>query len=90
MAERCCWVEIWSEGVLSCIACVIEAISVRLNEEWIEVRVVVSGIMKEGVSLVEVHGKVENRGAKSWKIEVFHGAMAAFGDAFFNGSYVKR
>ena len=49
MAERCCWVEIWSEGVLSCIACVIEAISVRLNKEWIEVRVVVSGIMKEGV-----------------------------------------
>ena len=53
MAERCCWVEIWSEGVLSCIACVIEAISVRLNEEWIEVRVVVSGIMKEGVIIVE-------------------------------------
>jgi hypothetical protein len=49
MAERCCGVEMWSEGMLSRIVCVIEAVSVRLDKERVELRVVISGIVEEGV-----------------------------------------
>jgi len=37
-----------------------------------------------------VHGKHENRGTKSWKIEDFYWAMAAIEDLLFYDSDLKR
>ena len=36
-----------SKGVLGCIVCMVEAVSIRLDVKWIDVGIIVSGVLYE-------------------------------------------